>query len=169
MLTLPPSTPCREVWEDGAEVERRSVGIITIWRTRMDLYAISPVEHCANLLSTNGTAAQATYVFLLFPSTLCGPLGDRQVFSSSDISSFMMNLEKMQSYLILFFERVSIRLPFSPILICLPAVCFVSCASSSIALTQSFNHASNLSTPRSQGGSFKIKIRILCRTATSKA
>lgn len=84
-------------------------------------------------------------------------------------SSFMMNLEKMESSLILFFESVSIWLPFSPILICLPAVCFLSCASSSIALTQSFNHASNLSTPRSQGGSFKIKIRILCGTATSKA
>lgn len=47
---------CLTVGEDGGEAERRSVGIITVWRTRMDLYAISVVGCCANLPSTNGTA-----------------------------------------------------------------------------------------------------------------
>lgn len=48
---------CLTVCEDGGgEAERRSVGIITVWRTRMDLYAISVVGCCANLPSTNGTA-----------------------------------------------------------------------------------------------------------------
>lgn len=154
-------------------MERRSVGIITVWRTRMDLYAISLAEHFANLLSTNGPVARATYLFIFsFLVVFVAPLVTSRFLSPPDspltFSQVRMDLEKMESEAC-FCESVSIWLTFSPILICLPAVCFVSCASSSIALTQSFNHASNLSTPRSQGGSFKIKIRILCRTATSKA
>lgn len=174
MHAHPPSRHpyCWKIWEDGAEVERRSVGIITVWRTRMDLYAISLAEHFANLLSTNGPVARATYVFFFFLVVFAAPLVTGRFLSPPDspltFSQFMRYHEKMESKAC-FFESASIWLPFSPILICLPAVCFVSCASSSIALTQSFNHASNLSTPRSQGGSFKIKIRILCRTATSKA
>lgn len=50
-------------------------------------------------------------------------------------SPFRMNLEKMEP----------------ETFICLPAVVFVSYVSSLIALSQSFNHASNLSTPRSRG------------------
>lgn len=41
----------------GRRVKRRSVGIITVLRTRMDLFAIFVVGCCANLPSTNGTAA----------------------------------------------------------------------------------------------------------------
>ena len=53
--SLPPS-PLFDGWEGRGESERRSVGIITVWRTRMDLYTISVVGCCANLPSTNGTA-----------------------------------------------------------------------------------------------------------------
>lgn len=68
LLPLPPSLhPSHSIvwWSEGGVVvcvvwgaERRSVGIITVWRTRMDLYAISVVGCCANLPSTNGTAMQ---------------------------------------------------------------------------------------------------------------
>lgn len=54
---------CWVVWLDGEEVEgRRSAGIITVWTTRTDLYAI--VKGCADLPSTYGTAAPAARVFL---------------------------------------------------------------------------------------------------------
>lgn len=54
---------CWMVWLDGEEVERRrSAGIITVWTTRMDLYAI--VKGCADLLLTSGMATPAAQVFL---------------------------------------------------------------------------------------------------------
>lgn len=55
--SLPPSLLSDGRGEWRGEVKRRSVGIITVWRTRMDLFAISVVGCCANLPSTNGTAA----------------------------------------------------------------------------------------------------------------
>lgn len=42
----------------------------------------------------------------------------------------------------------------------LPAACFLSYVSSSIARIQSFNHASNLSTPKSRGGGGSLKKEI---------
>lgn len=154
---------CWKVWEDGAEVENRSVGIITAWRTRMDLYAISPVKHCANLLSTNGTVKRATYVFflVLFATFL---VTGRFFISSRfipDVWSIHDEPLEMEYKAFSFFWK-SEHLAAS-------LLCLVSCASSLIAQTQSFNHASNLSSPRSQEGFFKIKFRILCRTATSKS
>lgn len=53
---------CWMVWLDREEVERRrSAGIIAVWTTRMDLYAI--VKGCADPPSTYGTAAPAAQVF----------------------------------------------------------------------------------------------------------
>lgn len=77
--------------------------IITVWRTRregMDLYAISLVEHCANLLS-NGTAARVTCFFLVFFMILFEALLVTGRFLSPPESlltfiPLMMNLEKME-------------------------------------------------------------------------
>lgn len=124
----------------------------------MDLYAISLVEHCANLLSTNGTAVQVTDFFslVLFAALLVFILQSHSWLLFHD-DFYIYDKPWENGIWSSFFLRVRIWLPFSPNLICLPAVCFVSCTSSLIALTQSFNHASSLSTLRSQGGSLKIK------------
>lgn len=57
------------VWV-GPEVERRSVGINTLWRAQMDLYGISIVGCCASLPSTNGTAVHNLFSVALAAETV---------------------------------------------------------------------------------------------------
>lgn len=150
---------CRAVQEDGREVVGRSVGIITVWRTRMDLYAISVVGCCANLPLTNGTAvycrstscvhsnALAANLFIWWPgSFLChvwiyaaGPFMWKQTCRQTKMGPQDVEF-KHETWIRLFKKKASLWLPLSHILICLSAACSVSCTSSSIALTGPGQH-----------------------------
>lgn len=98
--------------------------------------------------------------------TLCRETGMGQWVQQCEIQKLNLNP--------LIKKRVSPWLPSPPILICLSAVCFVSCSSASIARTQSFNHGGFLlrSTPGSQRvgwGSQKKKMQLQSESRAERA